>query len=120
VLCAVVVLDVDVVVGVAVAVEVVAVAVVVTAVVEVTVPAADVVAAGTIGAGGTGRFAMNPAASGVWMLDSAREMAPFPLAGRNETVVGAGINMPIPAASRSIRWSSAKVATLACSDSLRV
>jgi hypothetical protein len=100
---AVVVLDVDVVVGVAVAVAVLAVALVVAVVVAVAAPVVDAAGVGTTGAGGTGRFAMNPAESGVWMLASARERAPFPLVGRNETVVGAGITMPMPAASRSIR-----------------
>src|SRR5437588_3506250 len=68
----------------------------------------------------TGRLVMNPVGSGAWMFESAREMAPLSSARRNDTAVGAGITIPVPAASRSIRWSSASEATLACRASFLV
>ncbi len=39
---------------------------------------------------------------------------------RKPTAAGAGITIPMPAAKRSIRWSSASVATFARSNSLRL
>jgi hypothetical protein len=61
----------------------------------------------------TGRFAMKPGGSGAWMLESARESVRRPFARTKDTVDGAGITIPIPAASDMIRWSSASDATLA-------
>jgi hypothetical protein len=47
--------------------------------------------------------AENPAGSGAWMLAIARPMFPPLCADRNATPVGAGMTIPAPAASRSIR-----------------
>jgi hypothetical protein len=58
-------------------------------------------------------WAANPAGSGAWMFAIARPTFPPCWAERNATPVGAGMTIPIPAASRSIRWSSARLATLA-------
>jgi hypothetical protein len=87
---------------------------VVAPVVPPAVAAVDPAAFGT-----TGRFAMKPGGSGAWMLESARDSVLRPFAGRNETVDGAGITIPIPAASDMIRWSSASDATLASRASFR-
>ena len=61
----------------------------------------------------------NALAVGWWMLAmAAPTLAPW-LALRKPTDAGGAITMPIPAATRSIRWSSASDATLVCSCSLR-
>ena len=57
-----------------------------------------------------GSCAANPVGSGAWMFASARPTSPEVI-GRKEIAVGAAMTIPIPAASRSIRWSSASEAT---------
>jgi hypothetical protein len=54
---------------------------------------------------------------GAWMFEIACWAWVPKLAGRNPTLAGPGITIPCPAARRSIRWSSASVATLARSCS---
>jgi len=55
--------------------------------------------------------------SGAWMFATARPASPPGWAVRNTSSVGEDMTIPIPAASRSILWSSDKAATLAWSNS---
>ena len=78
---------------------------------EVPVPAeADRPVSGSVTVA-AGSEARKVAASGVLMLATACPMPPVGCAERKPTAAGAGMIMPMPAAIRSIRWSSASVAT---------
>jgi hypothetical protein len=55
----------------------------------------------------------NPDGFGGWMLPKARPISPPGRVDRKTSESGAGITIPLTAASRSMRWSSARVATLA-------